>query len=193
MFVVLYRTGFATTHHMGGQITAYDGGTGALTVSVSDTNGTGTYADWTVVVGGSAIVANTSAVNAANSATAAGTSETNAASSAAIASTLPQNSQSADYTLVLADAGKHIFHPASDTTARAFTIPANAAVAYPIGTVVTVINETGAGTVTLGITSDTLRFLGNGATGSRTITASGYAMAIKVAATTWVLSGVNVS
>ena len=51
--------------------------------------------------------------------------------------------------------------------------------AYPIGTVLTVINETGAGTVTLGITSDTLRFLGSSATGNRTLAASGYAMAIK--------------
>ena len=38
---------------------------------------------------------------------------------------IPQNSQSADYTLILADAGKHIFHPAADNNARTFTIPAN--------------------------------------------------------------------
>ena len=34
---------------------------------------------------------------------------------------IPQNSQSAAYTCVLADAGKHIYHPASDANARTFT------------------------------------------------------------------------
>jgi hypothetical protein len=42
----------------------------------------------------------------------------------------PVNSQSADYTLVLADSGKTIFHPAADNNARTFTIPANSSVAY---------------------------------------------------------------
>jgi hypothetical protein len=45
---------------------------------------------------------------------------------------IPQNSQSAAYTCVLADAGKHIFHPSTDANARTFTIPANSSVAYPI-------------------------------------------------------------
>jgi hypothetical protein len=45
---------------------------------------------------------------------------------------IPQNSQSADYTLVLADSGKHIFHPVGDNNARTFTIPANSSVAYPV-------------------------------------------------------------
>ena len=45
---------------------------------------------------------------------------------------IPQNSQSAAYTLVAADAGKHIFHPSTDANARTFTIPANGSVAYPI-------------------------------------------------------------
>jgi hypothetical protein len=54
---------------------------------------------------------------------------------------IPQNSQSADYTLVLADSGKHILHPSADTSARTFTIPANSSVAYPIGTALTFINQ----------------------------------------------------
>jgi hypothetical protein len=53
---------------------------------------------------------------------------------------IPQNSQSADYTLVLTDSGKHIFHPVGDNNARTFTIPANSSVAYPIGTAITFIN-----------------------------------------------------
>ena len=49
----------------------------------------------------------------------------------------PVNSQSAAYTLVLADAGKVILHPSTDANARTFTIPANASVAYAVGTVLT--------------------------------------------------------
>ena len=41
---------------------------------------------------------------------------------------IPQNSQSDAYTLVITDAGKQIFHPSADTTARTFTIPANSSV-----------------------------------------------------------------
>jgi hypothetical protein len=52
----------------------------------------------------------------------------------------PVNSQSADYTLVLADSGKTIFHPVADDNARTFTIPANSSVAYPVGTVISFVN-----------------------------------------------------
>ncbi len=68
---------------------------------------------------------------------------------------IPQNSQSTAYTLVLADAGKHIFHPSSDANARTFTIPANSSVAYPIGTAITFINMTSQ-VVTIAITTDTM-------------------------------------
>jgi hypothetical protein len=102
---------------------------------------------------------------------------------------IPQNSQSAAYTLVLGDAGKHIYHPAADTTARTWVIPANASVAYPIGTTLTFVNDTGAGVVTIGITTDTLTLAPSGATGSRTLAASGVATAIKVTSTRWMISG----
>lgn len=71
-----------------------------------------------------------------------------------------QNSQSAAYTTVLTDAGKHIYHPSADTTARTFTIDSNANVAYPIGTAITFVNDTSAGTLTIAITSDTLVLAG---------------------------------
>jgi hypothetical protein len=106
---------------------------------------------------------------------------------------IPQNSQSAAYTLVLADAGKHILHPSADTTARTFTIPANASVAFPIGTAVTFVNQNGAGVVTIAITSDTMRLAGAGTTGSRTLAANGVATAIKLTATEWIVSGVGLS
>jgi hypothetical protein len=99
----------------------------------------------------------------------------------------PINSQSAAYTLVLADAGKTILHPIADNNARTFTIPANSSVAYPVGTVITFVNLIN--TVTIAITSDTMYLAGPGTTGSRTLAAYGVASAVKVASTTWVISG----
>jgi hypothetical protein len=99
----------------------------------------------------------------------------------------PVNSQSAAYTLVLADSGKTVLHPVADDNARTFTIPANSSVAYPVGTVVTFVNLIN--TVTIAITSDTMYLAGTGSTGSRTLAAYGVASAVKVASTTWVISG----
>jgi hypothetical protein len=106
---------------------------------------------------------------------------------------IPQNSQSAAYTLVLADSGKHILHPSADTTARTFTIPANGTVAFPIGTAITFVNQNAAGTITIAITTDTMRLAGAGTTGSRTLTANGTATALKITATEWLISGVNLT
>lgn len=106
---------------------------------------------------------------------------------------IPQNSRSAAYTLVLADSGKHIFHPSADTTARTFTIPANSSVAFPVGTAITFINQNGAGVVTIAITTDTMRLAGDGATGSRTLDANGVATCIKVTSTEWIISGVGLA
>lgn len=106
---------------------------------------------------------------------------------------LPQNAQSAAYTLVLSDAGKCIYHPASDVTARTFTIPANASVAFDIGTVVAFDNEVGAGAVTIAINTDTLVMDVSGLTGPRTLAAGGVATARKVTATRWRISGSGLS
>lgn len=106
---------------------------------------------------------------------------------------LPQNSQSAAYTLVLADSGKHILHPSADTTARTFTIPANSSVAFPVGTAVTFINQNAAGVVTIAITTDTMRLAGAGTTGSRTLAANGVATCIKLTSTEWIISGTGLT
>jgi hypothetical protein len=106
---------------------------------------------------------------------------------------IPQNSQSAAYTLVLADAGKHILHPSADTTARVFTIPANASVAFVVGTAITFVNQNAAGVITISITSDTMRLSPSGATGSRTLAANGMATALKITATEWIISGTGLT
>lgn len=104
-----------------------------------------------------------------------------------------QNSQSAAYTTVLGDAGKQIYHPGADTTARTWTIDSNANVAYPIGTVITFINDTSGGVITIAITSDTLVLAGAGSTGSRTLAASGIATAIKMTSTRWMINGTGLT
>lgn len=110
---------------------------------------------------------------------------------AQLSSLIRQNSQSAAYTTVLSDGGKHIYHPSSDNNARTFTIDSNANVAYPIGTAITFVNEIN--TVTIAITSDTLTLQGTGTTGSRTLAANGIATALKVASTKWVISGIGLT
>lgn len=101
---------------------------------------------------------------------------------------IPQNSQSAAYTLVLADAGKHILHPSGDANARTYTIPANSSVAYPIGTAITFINMTSQ-VVTIAINTDTMYLSAAGTTGSRSLAQYGSATAIKITSTNWLISG----
>ena len=100
---------------------------------------------------------------------------------------VPQNDQATTYTLVLSDSGKHIHK--SGTSAYTVTIPANASVAFPIGTAVTFVNSGSSGAMTIAITSDTLRIVGAGTTGSKTLAAYGVATAIKVTSTLWMISG----
>ena len=94
----------------------------------------------------------------------------------------PINTQNGDYTLVLADAGKTI-HKASGGAGETLTIPANGAVAYPIGTWLAFDNG-GGGDVTIAITTDTMTGT-DGLTGSRTLGDNQRALAQKLTATTW--------
>lgn len=107
---------------------------------------------------------------------------------------IPQNSQSANYTCVLSDAGKHIYLAGSGS--RTFTIPANSSVPYDIGTVITFVNTANGGNVLTIACGDTM-ILMNGAaspsTGNRTLANYGIATALKVVATTWVISGAGLS
>lgn len=102
---------------------------------------------------------------------------------------MPQNSQSGSYTLVLTDAGKHINQNTSSTT---ITIPANASVAFPTGTVVTFVNNS-AGNISIAITSDSMVLAGTTTTGTRTLAQHGLATALKVSSTTWFISGTGLS
>jgi hypothetical protein len=98
-----------------------------------------------------------------------------------------------NYTTVLTDAQKHLLHPSADTTARTFTIAANASVAYPIGTMITFVNQNAAGIVTIAITSDTMRLAGAGTTGNRTLAANGICTVLKITTTEWIVSGTGLT
>tara|TARA_R110002167_G_scaffold629_4_gene2776 strand:+ start:2743 stop:4449 length:1707 start_codon:yes stop_codon:yes gene_type:complete len=102
---------------------------------------------------------------------------------------IPQNSKSAAYGIVLADAGKHIYHPGADTSARIWTLPANASIPIPIGSAITFVNDTSGGPITIAIASDVLVLAPDGTTGSRTLAANGIATCIKMTATRWMISG----
>lgn len=98
-----------------------------------------------------------------------------------------QNIQNGNYTLVLTDARKHIYK-ASGGAGETYTIPANASVAYPLGTAIPLVNQ-GGGDLSIAITSDTLTFESDGSTGTRTLGDDGIAMILKVATTAWMISG----
>lgn len=105
---------------------------------------------------------------------------------------VPANSQSANYTLVLADSGKSIDHPSTDANARTFTIPANSSVAFPVGTAVSFSNMTSQ-VVSVAITTDTMYLAGAGTTGTRSLAQYGTATARKLTSTTWLISGVGLT
>ena len=97
--------------------------------------------------------------------------------------------QTADYTAVLDDQYQ-VLVPMNKATAVAFKIPTNAAVAYAIGTVITVLNK-GAGTVTISaVTPGTTTILSAGATAaSPTLAQYKSAACIKTAFDTWYVVG----
>jgi hypothetical protein len=98
---------------------------------------------------------------------------------------MPQNSTtSGAYTVVAADAGKHLY----SANTRTVTINSNANLALPVGTTVTFISGPGA-TTTIAITTDTMYLAGPGTTGSRTLAPFGMATAVKTGTTSWFISG----
>lgn len=99
-----------------------------------------------------------------------------------------QNIQNGNYTLVLTDAAKHIYKASG--ASNTITIPANASVAFKIGTAIPIVNRSG-NDVSIAITTDTLEQEGTGSTGTRTLADKGIATLLKVTATLWMISGGN--
>jgi hypothetical protein len=160
-----------------GTVSVSEGGTGAVTLTANAVLiGNGTSAVTAVAPG-----------TTGNLLTSNGTTWTSAAAPSSVVQ-YPQNSQSANYTLVLGDAGKQIFHPVGDNNTRTFTIPANSSVAFPVGTVIKFINMAAA-FVRIAITTDTLTLSPGGTSGPFVLDSNGSATCIKITSTQWLISG----
>jgi hypothetical protein len=97
--------------------------------------------------------------------------------------------QTADYTAVLADQYQKLI-PMNKATAIAFKLPTNASVAYPVGTVITILNK-GVGVCTISaVTPGTTTILSAGGTAaSPTLSQYRSAACIKTAADVWYVVG----
>ena len=107
--------------------------------------------------------------------------------------TLAPLRQSAAYSVTPRDVGQCITHPASDVTARIFTIQLNATLAWPDGAVLSFKNGNGAGLVTIAPT-DVMRLAGTAAVGNRTLAANSIATAVWDATdAVWLISGTGLT
>lgn len=98
---------------------------------------------------------------------------------------IPQNSQTSAYTLVLADAGKHV-----NITTGGVTIPSSV---FSVGDAVSIYNNSASDqTITQG-SSVTLREAGTANTGNRTLAQRGICTVLCVASNEFVITGVGVS
>lgn len=100
---------------------------------------------------------------------------------------IPINNQSSSYTLDINDAGK-IIRQTGDLTNRIFTVPANADVAFDIGTRIEVQND-GTQVLNVDVDVDTLTSEAGLGTGLREISPAGSAVLTKVDTTAWKIRG----
>lgn len=168
-----------------GQVLTWDNTNGWWYAATPGSGMTEIVQDTTPQLGGNLDVNGNSIVSVTNgniNITPNGTGKTNITN---IEAPLPINAQTGTtYGPVLADADKFI--TLSNAAAIAVTIPANASVAYPVGTKLNFM-QLGAGAVTIGITTDTLNY-----DSSLTAVLNGQyavATALKVTSTSWVLFG----
>jgi hypothetical protein len=185
-----------TSSAFAGILPVTQGGTGATTPSGARTNlgatGIGS-ALFTAATAASARSTISAAASGANTDITALDQDVTITASGTIAADtlgyrgLPQNSQTGAYTLALSDAGKQV----SNTTGG-WVIPANSSVAFPVGAAIALYNDSGS-SQTVSITTDTLRQAGTANTGTRTLAQYGLATCVKVASTTWVISGAGLS
>lgn len=92
--------------------------------------------------------------------------------------------KSAAYTTTFSDADRLIIHPETDATARTFTIDSDANTPQPLGTFHDFENRSSQ-LLTIAVTSDTLKRLGRGSTGSFTVKCGERVRVVKTATTTW--------
>ena len=153
-----------------GTLGVANGGTGAATLTAN-----------AVLIGnGTSAVSAVAPGSSGNVLTSNGTAWTSAAPPSS-AVNYPQNAQTSAYTLALSDQGKQI-----SITTGGVAIPANSSVAFPVGSVVCVFNNSSS-VQYINITSDTLYHAGASSTGVAALAQRGFATCVKVDSTAWVV------
>jgi len=99
------------------------------------------------------------------------------------------HNSSGNYTLVIGDAGDHVYFTGGSTAT--LTVPTNASVAFSIGTTILAVNNN-SGNLTISGAGVTFQ-LANGTTGNRTVATKGMASLLKVATDTWWVTGPGVT
>jgi hypothetical protein len=99
--------------------------------------------------------------------------------------TMPQ-SANATGTLALSDSGKHFY------VTSGLTVPLNSSVAFDIGTVITIVSNSTAITITPA-SGVTLQLANSGTAGTRSLASNGVVTLLKVAVNTWYVSGAGVT
>lgn len=99
---------------------------------------------------------------------------------------IPVVSVNANKTFALADGGTDQLHPSADTATRTWSVPDNSVVAFPVGTIITISVQNGAGTILLTMAgTDVMRLIPTGLTGTRTLPANSVTNIKKITATEW--------
>jgi hypothetical protein len=99
--------------------------------------------------------------------------------------TMPQSANTSG-TLVLSDNAKHYY------LTTGITVPLNSSVAFDIGTVITIVSNSTAITITPA-SGVTLQLANSSSAGTRSVASNGIATLIKVAVNTWYCSGTGVT
>lgn len=102
----------------------------------------------------------------------------------------PQNAQNGNYTLILTDAGHHIY--SENVGAQTITLPLNASVAFDTGAIITIVND-GTTAITIDDGGTTLKLAGTVGTGNRTLAVGGMATLLHVKDDTWFLTGAGIT
>jgi len=162
-------------------------GVGGAEIWNFNTDGSITFPDNTVQRTSANV---TPAFNKANSANVLAQNAYNAANTAA--QTFPQNAQTANYTLVQTDAGKHLYYTQSANVN--LYIPWSSNASFSNGTTIIVVSRTtsGANVIVTPNTGVTMYLAGNTTSASRNVITHGVATLLQVASNTWMIYGTGV-
>ena len=97
---------------------------------------------------------------------------------------------SANVTFALTDGGKHYY--SNQSAPNTWTVPANANVAFPVGTAISLVNQ-GSANVSVALQANITMYLaGNSTSSTRTLTSYGMATVLKVSTNTRFINGTGV-